>query len=122
MSVKHSPRFIKDPSEHLTWLPGLNYQIHPVDNSPWRQKAKFPAIGLNFIYANFGNPEVFGHALGFYPNVEFKFPAERKLNGYFSIGFGLAWLNKTYDPESNGSNNAIGSHLNGVAAAKLGLA
>ena len=120
-SVKHTPLFVSDPSENLAWLLGISYQIQTLDDKAWRQKAKYPVVGLNFIYTNFGNKQEYGSAVAFYPSIQFNFPPAKKLNGFFSTGFGLAYLNKTFSEETNSGNTGVGSHLNGMAVIKFGF-
>ena len=57
-----------------------------------------------------GNPTVLGNVFYAYTSLDNKL-GEKKLSE-FSIGLGLSYATKTFDPNTNNKDIAIGSHIN----------
>lgn len=57
-----------------------------------------------------GNPKVLGNVYYAYTSLDNKL-GKRKL-GEFSIGLGVSYATKTFDPNTNNKDIAIGSHIN----------
>ena len=89
--------------------------VFPTDGSKHHAQSlfRYPVWGLGYHYSTLGNDEVFGraHALYAFMNIAYWKPATT-LSFDYQIAFGLAYLNKTFDPDDNYFNQAIGSHMN----------
>lgn len=100
----------------------VNYQWQTHGQKDWHELQKYPLFGLSFIYFDLGENDVFGSAFGIIPNLMLNFlKHQKKWNGYFHVGSGVAWLPTYYHPIDNPINNAIGSRLNNATLFKWGL-
>jgi len=80
---------------------------------------RFPALGFNLEYRNFGYNSVLGKAISF--SHFFDTPLYQSHNFFidFQYGMGLGYITKKYYLESNPTNNAIGSHFNAKVTLKV---
>ena len=85
----------------------------PQNVSPYNSMA-----GIGYLFSGLGNRDIYGHNHALFYNLLGR-PVIKSLPLRFNIGFGLAWLTKKYDLETNYFNRAFGSHLN--AYAQLGV-
>ncbi|MGL4599365.1 MAG: acyloxyacyl hydrolase, partial [Bacteroidia bacterium] len=86
----------------------------------WHKPFHFPQIGLSSIVIPLGNPEQLGTAIGLYPYINFPLGEKsRRFKTHFLVGWGLGWLTKKFDPETNHKNIAIGTHLNTIFSLRL---
>ncbi|MBK9151458.1 MAG: acyloxyacyl hydrolase [Saprospiraceae bacterium] len=74
-----------------------------------------PRLGLNLMYTDFGNKEVLGHALGFYPSIEYFLKRNAKTGFTFQLGVGIGRVSRYFDYNDNPLNNAIGSGWNNIS-------
>jgi hypothetical protein len=89
-------------------------------NAFWHQPFHFPQMGLSGIVMPLGNPEQLGTAIAVYPFINFPLGEKsRRIKMHFRLGWGLGWLTKKFDPETNHKNIAIGSHLNTIFSLRL---
>ncbi len=82
-------------------------------NKYWNQLYRFPNYGIGYYRSNLGNDKIYGYANGFY--AFFKAPVFGKSDGFnlsSQFAFGMAYITKIFDTETNYQNLAIGSHLN----------
>jgi hypothetical protein len=93
----------------------------PNKKSRWENYWGHPDIELSAYGIRFGDDDVLGYAIGVLPAVDFKARKGKKLQLRFSIGGGLAYLNKKYDYAENPLNNAIGSHFNNGTRLGFGI-
>lgn len=93
----------------------LTWQTYGADN--WHQLYRFPKIGVELIFADFGNPQFLGQAIGFIPTLEIKGSAKKRWR--FKAGFGAARYNKPYDVVSNPKNFYIGGHFTNMSIFSL---
>ena len=69
-------------------------------------------------YQTLGNAEVLGKAFAFVPTMRFELGQPRKrLQTAFAMGWGLAYLSRSYNFFSNPTNIAVGAPLNACATA-----
>ncbi|GAB4427792.1 MAG: hypothetical protein OHK0039_46220 [Bacteroidia bacterium] len=117
-TIKHSPKMVFDlPSPARALSVEVSWQSD--GRHPWHAWHGYPRLGWTAGMLDYGHREVLGRAYGFFPHMDL--PLLRRSRGqlYVRLGYGLAWLDKTYDPQTNPINNAIGSHLNNFT--QLGL-
>ena len=78
----------------------------------WEQLYKKPSLGFGYYYGNFGNPEILGsvHSLYIYYKANFFTVKNFTLN--HNLAFGLAYMTKPFDYQTNYLNFAIGTNIN----------
>ncbi len=82
-------------------------------NKYWNQLYRYPVYGVGYYRSNLGNDDVFGYVNGFYSFFKAPiFGQTNKLNLSYQIAFGLSYITKIFDIETNYQNLAIGSHIN----------
>lgn len=90
----------------------VNYSFASIDSSVWHNYWNFASLSHTLSYANFGNNDVLGYGLAYIPSVQFYLLKRKTWNLQFSIGSGIAWINKVYNLYDNPLNNVIGSNWN----------
>ena len=111
--LKHTPKIAYDIPERSLGLM-LNWQLHTNGEKAWQRHHRFPALGLAAQYYWLGDREVVGNAWSFLPNISLKILGKERWKLDFTMGTGLAILDRHYDLISNSSNNAIGSSINDI--------
>lgn len=81
------------------------------DLSYTKYSSSSACFGVGINYLNSGNESNIGSAAGIYGFTALKL-TKRDTTLKFKIGFGAAYVQKIFDPNTNNKNNAIGSHLN----------
>jgi len=86
----------------------------------WEDLYNYPEHGMSLFYTTLGNNAVYGQELSL--NYFFKLNAIRtnRFKLYNRLGFGLGYVNRKFDAQSNYLNVAIGSHFNIHFNARLG--
>ena len=98
---------------------GVNFQFQTYGKSDWHAHRKFPQAGLEVAAFRLNNHEQLGNAFGFLPNITLPIANRKSWKLRTTIGMGIAWLSKHYDPLNNTQNNAIGSHINNYTSVRL---
>ncbi|MGF1533752.1 MAG: acyloxyacyl hydrolase [Bernardetiaceae bacterium] len=101
--IPHS-QSIRDVSGSNPWGLKVDWSWHFRSEAAWQYCQCFPRLGVSLEYINFGNPQVLGNAYPVSFWVEPVFGAERRLSGALRFGFGLAPLDRIYDPITNPEN------------------
>ncbi len=78
----------------------------------WEQLFKYPVKGLGVYYSPLGNTKELGQGLAIFPYLNFCLTKGKKVNLYFRVAFGLGYLTRRFDTETNYKNIAISTHLN----------
>ncbi len=79
----------------------------------WHRINHFPDYGLCLNYETLGNKEKIGSSIAVAPYLEFPFTyKEKPILFKLKMAWGLAYITKPYDTETNHKNIAIGTHLN----------
>lgn len=78
----------------------------------WNKMYRFPSTGVNLYYGYLSSEEVLGSAfaLDYYANLHLI--KRKKFLFDIRLASGLGYLTKTFDPQENNHNVAIGSHMN----------
>lgn len=120
MIVPHTKRFGPDVTQ-----PSLFGEIGVsklcAGDQEWHHRLGFPDIGAILHYSGFGDREIFGQAVGLFPFINFKQRWAAGFDFNFRLGFGLAYLDTTYDPFDNPTNNVIGSHWNNLTQIQMSV-
>ena len=114
---KHTTNF-KPPVRGITVLTEATYEWQTAGAAAWHTTHRYPVVGLTLSYADFGDNEIFGQAIGIFPSLSFSNRwKQKRFYSFLRIGFGIAYLTKPYNEISNPLNNVIGSHWEKSAAA-----
>jgi hypothetical protein len=74
---------------------------------------RYPRLGIGFLTTSLGNKTLFGSGNAVFGFMDFPFSSRStKLRLNYQIDFGIGYLSKTYDKESNIMNIAISNNLN----------
>lgn len=111
--LKHTSKLTFDaPSVSFSEMINIKYQT---DGSVWWHKGqRYPEFGLAFVYTQTGNPSELGYAVAIMPNIRLRLLQKNRWGIHTTVGTGIAYLDKHYDPDDNPENNAIGSHVNNI--------
>jgi len=80
----------------------------------WQQLHNYPRLGVSFIGMDLGNEKQLGKGFGVFSFIELPSNHSRKISWNFKLGYGLGYIEKPFDRETNYKNVAIGSHLNAI--------
>jgi hypothetical protein len=91
----------------------LNF-VKPSDGCKlWQCENNKPDYGVHFTFMDFGNPKVLGQAYALAPYIEIPLGEKvRWSRPIFRLSWGLSYVTKKFDRETNHKNVAIGSHWN----------
>lgn len=89
------------------------------NQSDWEKLYNNPTIGLSVLFTSVGNYDILGNALGVQPYMLIPIVKTEHFNLQTSWGWGLGYLSKHFDAESNNQNIAIGSGFNLFASIQL---
>lgn len=95
--------------KRINHLPQKNAVIGDVSYTKYSSSS--PNFGFGINYVNSGNNDAIGFITGIYGFTGLKLN-ERDTTLKFKVGFGAAYVQKIFNPNTNNKNNAIGSHLN----------
>lgn len=87
----------------------------------WNKKYNFPTSGLSLYFGYLSSPEVLGNAfaIDYYTNLHFI--KKKRFLFDLRLSSGLGYLTKTFDPQENNHNVAIGSKINISVGASFDL-
>ena len=115
---KHKKALLYDtPSLTSGFQLGIYRELKAKDY--WSNKWNHPKVGIAYSFLSFGDKEVLGFAHSIFPNAYFTVLNKDKLKLQISAGFGISYLNRTFQVQQNETNNAIGSHINNIS--KIGF-
>ncbi len=118
---KHTVNF-KAPVRGTTTLMELGYEWQASGKEGWHTTHGYPIIGASLIYGDFGDPQIFGQAIGLFPSATFSNRWRGKpFYSFFRLGFGAAYITKQFDAVSNPLNNAIGREWNNITDIRGGI-
>lgn len=78
----------------------------------WHSAYKFPLIGGEISFYDFGNPNVLGYSMGFNPFILFPIVGTSKYALGLKVSPGLNYVSKVYNSTKNPANIAISTHFN----------
>jgi len=99
----------------------LSFEKRTSGSNPWNALFNHPSFGFTLFYTSLGNDAVHGNEIAIFPYFRIPLVRSNQLDFGFSLGLGLGYVDKIYDPEENPLNVVIGSHLNIHFQAKLDL-
>lgn len=89
-----------------------------LDFSYTKYSSTSPCFGVGVNIINSGNPDAIGNIYGVYSFTKLKLN-KKDSTFKFKIGFGLGYVSKIFDINTNNKNNAIGSHWNSNVVFRL---
>ena len=90
-----------------------------IGKKSWQQLYNYPKLGASALAINLGNKRELGMGYGVFPFIEIPFN-NGKISWRLKMGYGLGYVEKPFDRETNYKNIAIGSHYNALIYANLG--
>lgn len=114
--LKHSEK-IQTSMPALSMAAEVNFAKHLYGQKAWHQGRGYPWIGLGVMVLDYGKPDVFGHAVGIYPNIQIDLVKRQAWEWTFRAGFGLCYVTRPFErfPDPNPENTAIGGHWNNIS-------
>jgi len=86
----------------------------------WNSFFNYPEYGISYSYLDLGSPNYAGIAHCIFPHINFRFFNYRNpFNIELKVGVGGAFVEKTYNAETNPLNHAFSTHFNAVLNGKL---
>lgn len=97
------------------YIPAIEIDfVKPTTGSKrWHRENNFPEVGISLNIIDFSNPKQLGYCFALSPYIEI--PLNKKIRAtrpVVRICWGISYLNKKFDINSDPKNIAIGSHLN----------
>lgn len=91
----------------------LSYFLQSNGSKPWHQFYGYPTYGASYQLMHLGNTEKLGYSHSLYPFMQIPIVrVPRRLQAGFTVGAGVAYINRVYHPQQNADNIAISSHWN----------
>ncbi len=118
--VPHTPKF-KPAVTEFTHCAEAAFFVQTTGKREWSRKMKFPEVGAAIHVSRFGNNDVFGTAIGAMATAKFWMVRSERVDAFFRVGAGAAYITKQYNPNDNAVNNVIGSPINAMIHLKLGI-
>lgn len=114
--LRHSPRFTGPLPDH-SYSIELNFVKKTYGQKDWQQRRRYPQLGLGVYYNNYNMPDVYGQAIGIFPNVQLSLVRSGHFEWSFKAGMGVCYYTKPYErlPSPNTENVAIGGHWNNIS-------
>ena len=82
-------------------------------NLLWEQLYNYPKVGLGYFLCDYKNPDILGFEHGLYSFINVPLTGRNKRFGLNAeMDFGVSYLTKTFNIETNYKNIAIGTHAN----------
>ena len=111
--IKHSPKILFNiPRSSFGFSANIVYRTF--GRQYWNSWQKYPELGVQLGYINFGDEQVLGSAYSLLPNISLKLGGGQNTQFHFLVGTGIAFLTKKFDYSENPNHTAIGSHLNNI--------
>jgi hypothetical protein len=100
LSTQHMPAF------------ELNLTKQTKGNKSWQQEYRYPQVGYSLYYYAFDPKKPVGNALGILAHAGKKVFRTKRSNLQWRMGFGLAYVEKRFEVETNFKNNVISQRVN----------
>ena len=111
--IAHRPTVVYLQQKHVFGIEAE--MLHPFNgNADWQQAFDIPLYGIAYQYFNLGNETVLGNAHAITPRIVFPLSKNHWLRTSITAGFGIGYIEKTFNRYENFKNVAIGSHINSV--------
>ncbi len=84
----------------------------------WQQLYSYPKGGVSLLAIDLGNEKELGMGFGLFPFIELPLN-QGKIHWRFKVGYGLSYIQKPFNRETNNKNVAIGSYVNAIIYANV---
>lgn len=112
MIMPHAPALDLITDEYISSF-NLNLLKRMEGDSLWENLYHQPDLGIGYYQGSLGNNEIYGNAYSLYGFFEAPiWNIRNKFEMNYRMSVGLSYVSKTFDPNENLYNIAIGSHLN----------
>ena len=91
---------------------GIAYERKTSGKRQWEQDYNRPTWGIAIEHYNLGNPSQLGNAIALYPYFKLQLLQRKRWGIQAYLGWGISYLSKVWDAETNFKNNIISSHIN----------
>ncbi len=109
--IPHHPSmmyFIEDYSKGFE----INYGRTVFSEDSWQSTFNYPEIGLGLYYGTFGNKNIYGAGLAFFPYINYNIYRSNRITLQNRVSMGLGYVNHPFDIDDNPYNSIFSSHLN----------
>ena len=120
--------FLALHTEEMAHLPiqrthcvGLALLVHTRGDKSWQSQYKKPTYGISFNHTGLSNDKILGKSYYLDAHVELPLIHSETFSFFWKYSFGIAYLTKHFDQQTNPKNNAIGSHWNATASTGFGI-
>lgn len=109
--IAHRDLIVPFQKDHVN---GFEFSISKPTNGKkvWQQVYNYPSIGLKYLYFDLGNEEQLGYGQAVVPYFDFRLFNTENSEFRLIYGWGMGYIEKPFNLETNYKNLAIGSHLN----------
>ncbi len=111
--IPHS-QSIRDVSGSNPWGIEAEWNWQLMSQQAWNYCYCFPRTGVSFLFIDFDNPEILGHAYIPYTYIEPVLSTHKRIHSSLRFGFGPAFMDKVYDEQNNPQNLFYSSILSFV--------
>ena len=80
----------------------------------WQRLHNYPRLGISVIAMDLGNKQELGNGYGVFSFIELPSNHHRTISWNMKLGYGLGYIEKPFDRETNYKNVAIGSQFNAI--------
>ncbi|MBL0341914.1 MAG: acyloxyacyl hydrolase [Bacteroidetes bacterium] len=109
--IAHRPLIAPLQKDNVHGLEG-NIKLRTDGSQNWQKIYGYPEMGLSFAIWDLGNKEKLGIGFTVVPYLDFPLSKGNKHAFDLKFGWGIGYVEKTFDASENYKNVAIGSHLN----------
>lgn len=92
----------------------LSFYKNTFGKKDWQQLHNYPRLGVSIIAMDLGNEEELGGGYGVFSFIELPSNHHRMISWDLKLGYGLGYIEKPFDRETNFKNVAIGSNFNAI--------
>ncbi|MGB0881631.1 MAG: acyloxyacyl hydrolase [Vicingaceae bacterium] len=92
----------------------LSFYKNTFGKKAWQQLHNYPRLGISAIVMDLGNEQELGNGYGLFSFIELPSNHHRKISWNMKLGFGLGYIEKPFNRETNYKNVAIGSRFNAI--------
>lgn len=117
---KHNTKFNPTVTEYSFGYE-LSASYKTFGNKNWHRALNYPEIGISYVQTHFGDNKVFGNSFGLLPFVKFNIFRTKYIDFHARLGAGVGYITKSFHPDTNPTNNVIGSKFNSLVQYKMGL-
>ncbi len=109
--IAHRPMVVPLQQDHITGIE-TSLLIKTDGSRQWQQVYGYPEMGLSVAIWDLGNSNQLGTGVSLIPYLDFPLARGKKSSFDLKFGWGIGYIQKTFDADNNYKNVAIGSHLN----------